>query len=138
MTEHEHEHDQQQQRRPVHSTQQEHDPLWLLLDAQAHGIGPTIERQEANGQASFVASTTLPVDMSAADRELLEQSGVQFGEPVPGDSLFQYVELPAGWSKRGTDHSMWSELVDADGNVRARIFYKAAFYDRRATLYAER
>jgi hypothetical protein len=42
--------------------------------------------------------------------------------------------LPDGWQKRATDHDMWSELVDADGVVVASMFYKAAFYDRRAFL----
>ena len=42
--------------------------------------------------------------------------------------------MPNGWKKQATDHSMWSELIDDKGKVRATIFYKAAFYDQRAFL----
>jgi len=48
--------------------------------------------------------------------------------------MFQYVELPAGWKKAPTDHSMWSKLLDDKGRERASIFYKATFYDRSAHL----
>ena len=61
--------------------------------------------------------------------------GIVFGEDV--DDLFVSCVLPEGWSKRPTDHSMWSDLVDNKDRVRARIFYKAAFYDRRAYLSTE-
>lgn len=72
--------------------------------------------------------------MSPEARETLETAGVKFGEVVEGDSLFQYVELPVGWKKQGTDHDMWSSLHDENGKEVATIFYKAAFYDRRAHL----
>ena len=70
-------------------------------------------------------------------KDILEAAGVKFLGPVEGDPIFQRVTLPAGWSKKATDHSMWSNLVDDKGRVRARIFYKAAFYDRSATLSLE-
>lgn len=93
-----------------------------------------IEAQESRGQQSFVSSTTLPTDMQGDARAVLEAAGVKFGELVDGDLMFQYVELPEGWEKVATDHSMWSNLLDNDGRVRATIFYKAAFYDRSASL----
>ena len=58
--------------------------------------------------------------------------GVVYGEDV--DDLFVNVTLPPSWQVNPTDHSMWSELVDSDGVVRAQIFYKAAFYDRSAFI----
>ena len=91
--------------------------------------------QEAHGQRSFVASTTLP---TKGPKEALQAAGVVFGEVVENDPLFQYVQFPEGWKKEGTDHDMWSYLVDAKGNRRASIFYKAAFYDRDAFFHVER
>lgn len=97
--------------------------------------GDAIVAQEARGQTSFVGSDTLPLKMRRDnDKEILEAAGVKFLSPVENDKLFQYVELPAGWKKFPTDHSMWSNLVDDKGRVRATIFYKAAFYDRNAFM----
>jgi hypothetical protein len=50
------------------------------------------------------------------------------------DPIFCLAELPKGWKKRPTEHSMWSELVDENNVVKAEIFYKAAFYDRSAFM----
>ena len=96
-----------------------------------------IEAQEAAGQATMVAQEILPRDIIGADRAAFEALGFEFGEPH--DDLFVNAKLPAGWTKQATDHSMWSRIVDETGNERASIFYKAAFYDRRAfmTLRAE-
>jgi hypothetical protein len=117
------------------------DALGTFLAAQALGPTSFVEDQEARGQRSFVSSDTLPSDMgrriNASDpdpREVLEAAGVVFHGVVAGDPMFTYVELPAGWKKEPTDHSMWSRLVDEKGRERASIFYKAAFYDRRAHL----
>lgn len=113
------------------------------LDMFARALGAksnsdAILGQEADGQRSFVTSETLPTEMSMDDRAALEAAGVVFGEVVPGDDLFQYVQLPAGWTKRSTSHSMHNDLLDDKGRKRAGIFYKAAFYDRRADLHCVR
>ena len=102
-----------------------------LLD----GMPGAIEAQEAAGQRELVASEVLPVEMTDETRQALEAAGVVFGDVVEGDELFRHAELPAGWSRRPTEHAMWSELVDETGAVRASIFYKAAFYDRRAHVH---
>ena len=91
-----------------------------------------IERQEATGQRTLVESAMLPKEISGATREQLTELGFKFGDDV--DELFVACELPPGWTKRGTDHSMHSDLLDAQGRKRAGIFYKAAFYDRRADM----
>lgn len=92
-----------------------------------------IERQEAMGQASFVGTkSSLPNKCPRAD---LEKLGFVFGEPI--DDLFVSVTFPDGWRKEATDHSMWSNLLDAQGRKRAAIFYKAAFYDRSAHMHLE-
>jgi hypothetical protein len=100
--------------------------------------GNAILKQEADGQRSFTTSDTLPTDMGADDRKVLEQAGVVFGDKVSGDEMFTYVTLPAGWKKVATSHSMWSNLVDDKGRTRASMFYKAAFYDRSAHLHTNR
>lgn len=107
-------------------------PATLLAEAAIFGASESIVRQEAHGQRSFVNSDTLPRDISPEDRATLEAAGVEFLQEVADDRLFQYVRLPAGWTKRATDHSMWSELRAADGTVIGKIFYKAAHYDRCA------
>lgn len=103
-------------------------PEWCM-----GGNPGAIEAQEARGQEELVDSTQLPT-VVRGDKAVLEAEGVVFGEPLPNDPIFCDATLPEGWAKRPTDHSMWSELVDATGTVRAKIFYKAAFYDRKASM----
>jgi hypothetical protein len=95
-----------------------------------------IERQEAAGQRTLVESAMLPKKISGATREQLTALGFKFGADV--DDMFVACELPPGWTKRGTDHSMHSDLLDEQGRKRAGIFYKAAFYDRRADMHMNR
>ena len=105
-----------------------------FIAATTHG---GIERQEADGQRSFVASETLPKEMlHGCTREVLEKMGIKFGSDA--DELFVSVRLPEGWSKQATGHSMWSDLLDEKGRRRAAIFYKAAFYDRSAHISLNR
>ena len=113
-------------------------PEGFLLDVMVHGPSATIERQESMGQSSFVGSDTLPTRFLYSAKEDLESMGVKFLGPVEGDELFQYVQLPEGWQKKATSHSMWSELLDAEGKKVASIFYKAAFYDRAAHICVEK
>jgi hypothetical protein len=96
-----------------------------------------IERQEERGQRSLVDSDQLPVDGTRGKEETWRKIGVELG-PVPDDSLFRDVTLPPGWRKVPTEHAMWSHLLDDRGRVRAKIFYKAAFYDQRADVRIER
>lgn len=120
--------------KPTNTTAQaQRDPLMTLLSTMGSG---GIERQEARGQQELVNSASLPTECRG--RDALEAAGVKFGEPYKDDALFCDAVLPDGWKKRATDHSMWSDLVDGKGRVRARIFYKAAHYDRRADMSVER
>jgi hypothetical protein len=127
-------------RAPRNTTAEVYDnPAMMLLDAMNEkSPGDAIRNQEATGQQSFVNSDTLPTEMGQDDRKVLQKAGVKFGKPVPGDGLFTYVTLPQGWHKDGSSHDMWSYLVDDKGRKRASIFYKAAFYDRRAFLRTDR
>lgn len=88
-----------------------------------------IEAQEKAGQTALVNSTNMPIEMSP-DRAAFEKVGFVFGDAV--DELFCEATLPAGWTRAATDHSMHSTILDEQGRERVSIFYKAAFYDRRA------
>lgn len=101
-----------------------------LLD----GLPGMIKASEARGQAQLVEADQLPAEGLPAARSALEAMGIEILGPTEGDPLFYDVRLPAGWKKVPTDHSMWSYLVDADGWKRAALFYKAAFYDRKAHM----
>lgn len=96
--------------------------------------GAGIVAQEKQGQRELVASDTLPTEGLEAIRDMLERNGGKILTVVAGDPLFTVVELPKGWVKKGTDHDMHSELLDDKDRTRAGIFYKAAFYDRRASI----
>lgn len=100
------------------------------------GNPQAIEAQEAQGQQEAVNSSQLPTKgLVGAERKMWESMGIKIFDNEPtDDSLFVRVELPEGWKRRPTDHSMWNELVDNKGRVRGKFFYKAAFYDRDAFL----
>lgn len=126
------------EKRAPENTTETVNPLAFVREAMVIGSGRAIETQEARGQADFVESTTLPTEYNTYDKYdpegILKSFGVVFLGPVEGDPMFQYVNLPKGWKKKPTSHSMWSELVDDKGRKRASIFYKAAFYDRKASI----
>ena len=128
-----------QMSKKIPNTSKNPQPQWL-----GGGNPRAIEAQEAQGQRDLVASEQLPVDGTQGHEKLWASMGVKLLplEP-PGDfnaapDLFRGAILPDGWKKEGTDHSMWSKLVDANGNERAAIFYKAAFYDRKAHIRASK
>lgn len=113
---------------PENTTQR--DQHLNILGIMSEGQGGYIEGMEAQGQRQFVASSTIPTE---CDEAALTALGFVLGNKVPGDDLFRYCTLPTGWSKAGTDHSMHSGIADELGRKRVGVFYKAAFYDRRAT-----
>lgn len=110
-----------------------------------------IEASEERGKRGLLKTDLLPVEIQGryleADRRLqtdeearadFEALGFVLGEPSPDDPLFAPATFPTGWTRDGSiDHSMWSHLLDEDGNRRVAIFYKAAFYDRRAFMRLE-
>jgi hypothetical protein len=91
-----------------------------------------IEASEAAGQRALVESTLLPVDFRQYTELTLERIGIVVDRSAVVDGLFYRTTLPGGWRKVPAKYSMWSHLVDGKGRTRASIFYKAAFYDRRA------
>ena len=96
------------------------------------GVEDYVIGMERAGQGQLVASTSFPTQLSSGTDEDLIALGFTLGEPDPRDPLFRPATLPEGWVKRATDHAMGSEIVDQHGRVRVKVFYKAAFYDRRA------
>lgn len=124
-------------RKPINTAKQHlDDPLAFLGDAMVMGPSAAIEHQEALGQRSFVGSDTMPTEGDG--KEVLESFGFKFLGPVEGDPIFQFVEMPKGWKKVPTDHSMWSYIHDEQDRKRVAVFYKAAFYDRSAHYSLER
>jgi hypothetical protein len=103
-------------------------PIINLFETMGKG---GIEAQEQRGQDELVRSEVLP---AKGDWEELTKLGFVKGEPVNGDPLFVHAKLPAGWKKKGSDHAMWSYVLDEKGEERASIFYKAACYDRDAFI----
>jgi hypothetical protein len=105
--------------------------------AMSSGLETLCTEQMAHGQSDLTSCDVLPTrTLGRNDKEILERAGVKFLGPVEGDSLFQMVELPPGWTKRRTSHHLWTDLLDSNGRVRAAIFYSAVFYDRDAHFYA--
>lgn len=119
----------------------------MLQSMTGGDVSQPIYDQEARGQQSMATSDQLPVEGSpghymygrddeAADKGWLA-TGIEFG-PVEKGELFRNAMLPEGWKKVTTDHAMWCDLVDDQGRKRASIFYKAAYYDRKAHMHLER
>jgi len=113
------------------------DPLLHLALAMGGSSG-FIEDMEKQGQRELSESEVLPTRGLESCRELIESNGGSIGEPVKGDEIFTSVTLPTGWKIKPTEHAMWSDLLDANGNKRAAMFYKAAFYDRSASISPSR
>ena len=64
----------------------------------------------------------------------LEAAGVRFLGLVEGDKLFQYAEVPSGWTVQETTNPRVTKLVDDKGRERGSIFYKPDFHDRFANM----
>jgi hypothetical protein len=105
----------------------------ILFLARAGVETGAIEAMEARGQQQLLNSCDLPTKGSD-DPEFL-RLGFTFGEPHPQDRMFRPATLPEGWTKAGTDHAMHSKILDQHGRERVGVFYKAAFYDRRADMH---
>ncbi|MFE9737321.1 hypothetical protein [Streptomyces sp. NPDC006477] len=94
-----------------------------------------IGAQEARGQQQLVHSDRLPTELRD-DRAAFEALGFTFGTPDADDPLFTPTTVPDGWTREAADdHDMWSYVVDTLGRRRVAVFYKSAFYDRRADMH---
>jgi len=106
-----------------------------LLGMMTEGQSDYITSMEADGQRQLVASDVLPIDCSGQEQEFADL-GFEFGDRT--DNLFRVATLPEGWGREASDHDMWSYIVDGTGTRRVAVFYKAAFYDRKAFMRIER
>lgn len=116
-----------------------------LAGMMGEGQSTYIESMEAAGQEQLLHSDVIPAK-AAPDYDsnpgvdgdewpLLEALGIVRGKPVTGDPLFIHATLPKGWTRSPEEFSTYySYLLDGRGVRRAAIFYKAAHYDRRATI----
>lgn len=99
-----------------------------------------IEMREVLGQQVLCNNQHLPkytghtFPKCTADN-IYNEFGIKILDEI--DNLFYSVELPEGWSIRPTNNRVWSELVDAEGRIRADIFYKDSPYDRDAFIVLE-
>lgn len=114
-----------------------HQVMWL-----GGGNPNAIENQEAEGQKEFEQASQLPRKCNSPynitnTAEQYSKMGIKVLVPSKGDDIFLGVKLPKGWKVQSTDHSMWNNLIDDKGRVRAMIFYKAAFYDRDSFINFE-
>lgn len=130
-------------RKPVNTTEQEREAggIGMLAESMAVGTSAAIEGQEAAGQREVLFSDVIPYDgcqRGTAGEKELEALGFKLGDPPTGDEIFRQCELPEGWSREGSDHAMWTYIVDERGFRRVACFYKAAFYDRSAHCSVER
>lgn len=107
---------------------------WLM-----GGNPEEIEAQELRGQQQLCSSSQLPKEIEVSRVEKVDavkeyaKRGIKVRECE--DPLFYNVELPAGWRILAMGHVNGADLVNVKGKIIARIFYKAAFYDRRAHIY---
>jgi len=99
------------------------------------GMPASIEASEAAGQRQLVESQVLPVECGAHGPYF--ELGFEFGPGVEGDDLFWQATLPSGWKREASSHPMWSYIVDERGVRRVSVFYKAAFYDRKAHMHID-
>jgi hypothetical protein len=61
--------------------------------------------------------------------------GIKVLHRVENDPLFTYVELPEGWTIK-QEETYYSYLYDPKGRRRSTFFYKGAFYDQNASMWA--
>ena len=99
-----------------------------LVGVMSEGRSGYIAGLEADGRNGLVHSNLLPTDRpweGAAELGLLK------GVVLTTDPMFTQSTLPEGWHKEGSDHGMWSYLIDERGFNRIAVFYKG-FDDRSA------
>jgi hypothetical protein len=106
-----------------------------LAEMMTSGRSDYVEKMEADGQRQLVESDLMPADGPWSE---LAELGFSQGAPVEGDDLFCHATQPAGWTREASETSTWSYILDTAGVRRVGLFYKAAFYDRRAQCASSR
>ncbi len=105
----------------------------------------SVAASESRGAAQIVASEQIPVEGLAELLPIMQLAGFTFPglrtvKGVPrgskDDELFVDAVFPKGWTRRRTEHAMHTDILDEKGRKRFGVFYKAAFYDRKAGIHA--
>lgn len=105
--------------------------LPMLTRLSSNGQNDGIEDQESRGQQQFINSSSLPT--KGLVKEDLEKIGFTVIGVFKDDPLFTEVVFPKGWTKQ-VFNRLASRVLDERGIERISCFYKAAFYDRRASM----
>jgi hypothetical protein len=100
----------------------------FLVASQPGGI----EAQEARGQRDLVETFNRLPHMKEREMDAALKMGFIIGDRI--DEVFVAATPPEGWTLRATEHSMHSDVIDDKGRERGGLFYKAAFYDRKARV----
>jgi hypothetical protein len=109
--------------------------MLAIADAMSGGDGTSvIYQQEAAGGAAMAATTceVIPTELLYCTEDDLTALGFKLGPVDERDPLFREATLPPGWKRQGTGHDMNTSIVDHLDRARVNLFYKAAFYDRKA------
>lgn len=105
-----------------------------LIGMMKDGPDKYITGMEQEGIDGLITRDLLPTTIALpATREQFEMLGFKFFNVVEADPLFQVATIPDGWSKHVTSR-LWIDIRDERGLGRAAVFYKAAFYDRKASM----
>lgn len=107
--------------------------MLLVAESMGRPTGAAILRQEAEGGEQLLHSDLIPV--AGCDDDALTELGFDLGDVVDGDPLFLHATLPAGWTRQPSEDPRLIYLADELGRRRYGITYKAAFYDRKASMY---
>lgn len=107
------------------------DDAFLMYLRMLSGEKNVVEHMEREGHEESIRRGLIPKKMHPAKEEW-EKIGFIFKEI--DDDLMYAVTLPSGWSRRMTEHDMYSNLIDANGLLRGTMFYKASFYDRSCDI----
>lgn len=100
-----------------------------------NGEKNVIEHMVSEGQQEAIRRVHVAKKVRPS-KEAWEQLGFTFTD-IEGDDILCNATLPKGWSIQATEHSMWNNIIDENGMIRGRMYYKAAFYDRHAHMYLE-
>lgn len=116
-----------------HPTRRFHaDPFYESMLGLAAGSPEEYDRVTASrGAAEVRMSDELPAK-DTADPEVqaaLLSLGFKLGGVQSGNPMFREAEMPKGWTRKSTDHYMYTNVLDAKGRVRAQIGFKAQAYD---------
>lgn len=91
-----------------------------------------VQDQEAAGMRQLINSGVIPA--KGCPDDALTALGFDLGAQVDGDRLFRHATLPTGWRLQASDDPRTAYVIDDQGRDRLLVWYKAAFYDRCATI----